>query len=41
MPVTSPDMKLSVMDMASVAPELIAMIAAAPAVPVVILLIVS
>jgi hypothetical protein len=38
LPVTSPDMKLSVMDMASVAPELMAMIGAAAAVDVVILL---
>lgn len=40
LPVTSPDMTLSVMDMAPVAPELIAVIAAAAAVDVEILLIV-
>ena len=41
LPVTSPDMTLSVMDIASVAPELMAVIAAAAAVDVVILLMVS
>ena len=41
LPVTSPEMTLSVMDMASVAPELMAMIGAAAAVDVVILLMVS
>ena len=41
LPVTSPDMILLVMDIASVAPELMAVIVAAAAVPVVILLIVS